>query len=69
MHSFDLSQCLPALFTLFHVNTTGELGIYVFALENMNKRCFVLGGFLPRQTLEIRQETLRTAPEDMGNDI
>lgn len=45
MHSFDLSQCLPALFTLFHVNTTGELGIYVFALENMNKRCFVLGGF------------------------
>lgn len=24
MHSYDLSQCLPALFILFHLNTAGE---------------------------------------------
>lgn len=56
MLGFNVPQCLSLLFILFILNTSAEMGFHVFALDNLNKRCFVPGGlffFLPWQTLKI----------------
>lgn len=44
MLGFNVPQCLSLLFILFILNTSAELGVHVFALDNLNKRCFVPGG-------------------------
>lgn len=45
MLGFNVPQCWSLLFILLILDTSAELGIYVFALDNVNKRCFVMGCF------------------------
>lgn len=44
MHSIDVPQCLSLLFITFILDTAAKLGVYVFALDNLNTRCVCLGG-------------------------